>query len=427
MEDKEEAEILNEDKFGPSGFANTDPKNGLRGIKIRADNIGNVPGTVEHWAEDIKNRKKDILDIQNMNFLNRAIYIVKRSSSSEETNGLEVARHHPTKKTEDFVRTLKRTPGDSFARLGLVSAIGKATRDFPVELYRSLFLQAMTACSLSEVSLQGLQVAVWSQNLYFSKLSEKLRASYEQLEKILDSPSSQGSGGYAEQRKSLQERLFNIKKNMQIIRAYQAHANKGIQETNANATLTMKEIRQAYVGVTETEETEDAKDRIVKKMVAMVSSIRYVLLLHEVGNEYVDLFIQVEPNSPIGYFLKGRLGMSRMIFIVGRFENGQRDKNTKKEIQDAFKEAHHHYGHAVGKASSLGKGDIYKAIMFEYANTILYFYRIADSLLKITLPQKWRHAVLQKAQKSLMTIQEYPRAQSLIEELSRSMDNEGIL
>ena len=427
MQEKTGDEILNEDKFDASSFEDADPKNGLKGIKIRADNIENIPGTVIHWIEDIKNRKRDIQEFQNMNFLNRVLFILKRASCSEETNGIEVGKHHPTKKTKDLMRTLKRNPVDSFARLGLVSAVGKATRNFPVELYRSLFLQAMTACSLSDVSLQGLQIAVWSQNLYFSKLLEKLRLSYEQLEKILEAPISQGSGGYVEQRSALFQRLEKTKKNIKIIHAYQTHANKGIQDIKTNTTLTLQEITDTYIGTSDTEEVQDAKNRITKKMIAIISTMRYILLLHDAGNEFIDLFIQVNPHSPIGYFLKGRLAMSRMIFIVGRFENGQKDQQTKKDIQKAFKEAHHHYGNAVGKASSVGKGDIYTAIMLEYANTILYFYRIADSQLHMTLPQKWRHSVLQKARKSLIAIQESPKALPLMEELNRSMDNEGLL
>ncbi len=421
--------IVHEDMFGKS-FSATDPKQGLRGIKIRADNVENIPGTVEHWKSDIANRKKDILEYAGRSFMQRAMSIVKKDSLSDEITGEELAKNHPVKRTEEFVRTLKADPKDSLSRLQLVSAVGKVGREFPVEVYRSMLLQAMTACSIGELSTQGLQIAAWSQNNYFTKLFSKCKETLEKVEKTLASSSAQGEGGYADQRSSLNERKKEIQRNMRIIRLYQMHTSKGMKESPAggHCALSYEEIKQAYVGAAvEGAEDQRAKDTIVKKLTAIINMLRYIMLLHDTATELVDLFIQMDGSNPIGHFLKARVSMSALIFSVSRYEGGERTPQTKQKIQDTFKDAYHQYGVAASKVGSLPKGETQYAILIEYANVILYFYRTATTTLGITLPKAWIQGALTKAHKALMMAQESGKTEELQKQVLESMKREGIL
>lgn len=400
--------IINEQIFGKS-LDKIAPEEGITGLTIQADEIGNIPGTIEHWWHEIELRKKDILTHTNRTFLQRIATIMKPDSVAAGTSGQELAKFHPLKKAKLLVQNLKINPQDTFLRLQLVAMIGQANRSFPIEFYRSMMLQTIVACSFGEVSLQGLQIASWAQSLYLRKLFNLCENYQEKLKHNLDSIKN-GEDAFW-QRYPLENKIKEVQRNIKILQAYQIHADKSPQNrASTNWTISLDEIQNVYLS---TDHDKKKQASIVKKTTRMVDIIRYIVLLHPIAHDILDLFIKMENKEPIGHFLKARIYMSAMIFSVGQYEGGERTPQIKQKIQENFKKAYHQYRIAVKKMGQVPQDKTHVSILIEYANVILYFYQIATYLLEIKLPTLWLQTAMQRANKSLVMAQESGKVEDL--------------
>ena len=399
--------IINEKIFGKS-IEKSDPREGISALTIQATEIGNIPGAVNHWWHDLDLRKKGIVAYSQRTLLQRIVGKILKDPLESGTSGQELAKFHPIKQTETLVAKLQSNPRDMRSRLQLVHTIGQVNRTFPIEFYRAMLLQAMVACSFGKVSLQGLQIALWAQSTYLQKLASLCKDYQDKLQGNLDSIKNNEYS--LRQRIPIEEKIKEVKRNIKILQAYQAHAQKAEEEKAAEWVISLGEIQNVYLAK---KENKKEKAKIIKKVAGMVDLTRYTVLLHPVAHEMLDLFIKMENKNPIGYFLKARIYMSAMVFSVGFYEGGERNEQAKQHVQENFKNAYHQYGLAMKKMGRLPQGTTHFSILIEYANIILYFYQIATILLKIKLPAPWLQTALQRANKALMLAQESEKVDDL--------------
>ncbi len=411
--------IINKEVLG-AGIDYNKPKEGISKAKIRTDEVGNIPGIIEHWDYDIELRLKELDALAGRSFMKRAMGVLAKQEASEKTTGEELASHHPDKRSMEFVAELKSDPKNAFTRLQLVSAIGSAGRDFPLEAYRAVMLQAVVACSLGKLNTQWLKITARSQNQYFLKLYNKCKEDLEKLNKSL-STMDVAKKEDNEVRVTLQKRIQNVKKNMKILRLYQLHSGKPIKESSGgDCAISEQEIKN----FAKLKSDEDQK-HLTNKLVTIMSILRYILLLHPTGHALLDQVINADKNNPIGYFLKGRLYMSAMIFAVSLYEGGARSNRVKQLIQDKFKDTYHQYGLAASKVGSQPKSNTEHTILIEHAQAIYYFYVTAKNTLEISLPKEWLRTALEKANKSLNFAVESGKIEGLQTKLLQAMRNEG--
>ena len=90
--------FINEELFGSSKLMeDVDAEEGIAHIKIRSEELGNIPGLIDHWQTEISKRKKEIHDYQNITFMQRASGLFRGETVSPSVSGEELARYHPTK------------------------------------------------------------------------------------------------------------------------------------------------------------------------------------------------------------------------------------------------------------------------------------------------------------------------------------------
>lgn len=413
--------IVNEKVFGKA-IDHNNPKGGISGTRIRANDVGNIPGAIEHWSHEIEERKKDILRVSKRSFVKRAMGVLGKSDLQNTVSGEELLKFSPTKTNEELVSRLKHKPDDAYTRLELVSSVGKKGGEPPVELFRAMLLQSLVACSLGQLSTQGLKITMWSQSQYFSKLHEKCKESLERLNKGLTG--AHVMKGEPGQREAIEKQIEEVQRNVNILRLYQNHMAK-LQEVNGECSISLKEIQNFFLSFDGKEQPKEEKQKLVKKLTAVVSILRFIILLHPIAHEILDLFIKLDANNPIGYFLKGRVSMSAMNFSISRFEGGDRSKKTRQEIQDCFKDTYHQYGLAVKRVGTSPKGTTQNTIMIEYAQSICFFYLTARNLLGIKLPKDWIRSALSSANKSLQNLEDLTKCGSLQKRILKIMEHEG--
>ncbi|MBF0289693.1 MAG: hypothetical protein HQM14_17915 [SAR324 cluster bacterium] len=411
--------IINKEVLG-AGIDYSKPKDGISKAKIRTDEVGNVPGIIEHWDYDIELRLKELNANTGLSFMKRAMGVLGKQETSVKTTGEELTTHYPDKRCLAFVANLKSDPQDAFTRLQLVSVVGSGGRDLSLEAYRALMLQAVVACSLGKVSTQWLKIAARSQNQYFLQLYNKCKDDQEKLNKSISGMDVTKKEDN-DIRVSLQKRLQNVRKNMKILRLYQMHASKGSKDGSGGDCMVSDVEIKNFSNLKNDEE----KKQLAKKLVTVMSSLRYVLLLHPAGHALLDKMISEDKNNPIGYFLKGRLYMSAMVFFVSLYEGGARSGRVKQLIQDRFKETYHQYGLAANKVGTQPKVGTEYTILIEHAQAIYYFYVTAKNTLEISLPKEWLRTALDKANKSLEYAVGSGKVEGLQAKLREAMKNEG--
>ena len=134
----------------------------------------------------------------------------------------------------------------------------------------------------------------------------------------------------------------------------------------------------------------DRLQTIFQNAPIIVHYLRYHSLFFPNVHQISDLLVKVDGRHAIGYFLKGRVHMSEMIFQISRYSTGQKSEQQKKDILELFKQVYHYYGHAVKRAGghySGGKNEI--TILTEYVGTLTYFSDTIAKILQIKIPKVW--------------------------------------
>lgn len=431
--------IINEAIFGENLDMN-DPNQGISRVKIQAHETGHVPGVIKHWKKDLDRRKAEILKYRDQSFLQRASsLLMKKNKMAPHITGEELLVLHPTQKAQKLVLELKKNPFDMMRRLELVSMIGRAGRDYPIEVYRTLLLQAVIACSFNEMNNQGLQIVLWAQDVYFSKLYYRCKDQATRMEGGSSDEASRREGAEDQaandanysQRRMIAEQVKRIKVNLAMIRGFQRHAQKGIKDTSGSVstTLSINEVNAFAMG-REAGQEEESREEVIKKLFKKASEIanivRYIPLLHPNAHQLMDAIQKVDANSPLPAFFKARISMSTLIFAVAQYQAGEQTQEVVKLIQTSFKETSHNYGTAVSRVGQVAKEQTDFTILIEYANLVHYFYRVSTNILGIRPPRPWLQTAFGKALRSLQLAKESGKTADLVDQIRKDMVHEGL-
>lgn len=417
--------------FSIKNLETTTPEAGFASLKINVNEIGHIPGLSAHWKFELEKRKKMILETKPTTLKERFSKIIGRSNLPAEASGEELLQWHPSTEARKLVDQLKADPKDSFVRLQLVSLIGKSQREFPNEFYRCLLLQSTVACMLGELNLTGLQIVLFTQSLYLSKLFQQAQLQIKRLQGFLEKVTADGVQN--EQRRTLQQTIDEIKTNMKLIKKYQEQTSKAMntQVGNLHCVIRLDAIQELLFNTRGSETEQETQKEIMKQACVLMPLLRFIPLLQETAHEWADWMIKLEDLS-VSNFLKARLYLGQMVFEIERYEAGERNQDVQKQIQTAFRDAYKYYGIAVHKVGGDVQSDTDITIHIEYASLIHYFYKTAVSLLKIKVPSDWLKSVLPKAQKALLAAQSKEisnRAESIKKlqlALARALEAEGI-
>ncbi|MBF0277359.1 MAG: hypothetical protein HQM13_06205 [SAR324 cluster bacterium] len=400
------------------------PQSGISETRIDIDEIGNIPGILKHWQCDLETRKQEIQKLDSRSFVKRAIGVLnKKNAMGDRITGEELTKYFLTKKNSEWVKKLKTDPGDSLTRLQLVASFARMKHNFPVETYRTLFLQALTACSSEEFSTPGLKIVFFAQYQYYLKLFNKCKDGLDKYNEMLTGINNKKDS--RDQRSSIKQQIRDVQRNMKILRLHQLYTSKQLKEdTSGDVSISFSEIRRFFKKSEDSMEFEKSRTQLVNKLITITNILRYIPLLHSKAHELLDLYIKLDQENPIGYFIKGRLGMSALTFSIYRYEGGDQSKECQQEIQENFKLAYHQYELAVGKIDTtrLDKKDF--TILLEYAQLIFYFYNTSINLLEIKLPKQWTQNAFAKAKKALGMAKDSGKTEPLLEKILAAMEHE---
>lgn len=415
-------------------LAEIDPKQGISHVKVDVQDMGNIPGITRHWHYDIERRKKEINQLKNQNFIQRVSQLITSRQINSEATGEEMYSFNPTKGSRKLVETLKSEPDNMNARLELVSIVGKSGRDqsngvfrsfvgkngrdLSLEVFRTLLLQATTALSLGQMSTAGLQVALWVQTTYLTELFSKCKEQIEKLERKL-----QGTGDRS-YRTPILESIIKIKSNLFIVSALlkKGAAAMGTQ-SSFSTTISIDELNDYLI---DDKKKKELDEKLYNKYSELMLIVRFMPLLHNESNKYIDLLTRIDQTRPLPYFLKARIGMNMMHFWVSVYEAGRHDDTIIKQVQEEFKEVYHQYGLAVQRVGVNPKSQNDFTILIEYANTVHYFYKTSVNVLGVKPPKPWLEAAFAKAMKALTLAQESGKVSNLARDLHNDMVAEGM-
>ncbi|MBF0280270.1 MAG: hypothetical protein HQM13_20905 [SAR324 cluster bacterium] len=420
--------IINAHIFGKYRYLDdTDAEDGITHVKVDPSNFGNIPGTIDHWKNDIERRRKNILALEEKTFINTITYIFQKKKQNmlmDEATGEELYQLHPSKAAKEALRKLEMKPTDMMSRLELVSIVGKSGRDFPVEVVRTLYLQATVAATFGELSNVGLNLILWAQEMYFSKLINKCREEVSLLEKKLGP--RDGKNIYASHSTVLYKRLDGIKANWGTMLHY-------IQPSlpdppSREISLTVKELTDFLVDKKRSDKDKE-KEHLIIKATKVLLLIRNLPLLHDEGMKYIKVLKRIDAHEPLLYLLQAKINMSKFLFVVGRYREGSRNSELVAQIKDQFKNTYHQYGLAVRKIGNAPAVPADFTILIEYANLVHYFYRIAVNLIGIKLPTEWLETAFKKAKDALLLAQteQSGKSEPLIKEILRDMNHAGLI
>ncbi|MBF0277431.1 MAG: hypothetical protein HQM13_06570 [SAR324 cluster bacterium] len=402
------------------------PKKGISHLKIIAEQIENIPGHSPRWEEEIQLRIKEIISFDQKNFMQRTLSVMKRETMTPWMSGEELMKLHPVKNAQKLAEQLKLNPKNVMNRLELVSTVIQSKREFAVGTYRELLLQACVSSFLGDLSIEGLKIVLLAQSSYLNKLYSHCRTQQNKIQGYLESTSERASGSFKENRLILMKKSREIHTNMNLIKVYQHSLGKAAKTTHSASHLSLDLNQLSQSLVNQVQSSEGNRDvKILKSAFLLVQVMRYLPLLHPVAHELSDLLMKYMPDHPIGGLLKGRLAITTMTFAVSRYEAGEQNPEVQQEIQNAFKQGYSYYGIAIrtiGKA----KDDMESSILYEYAQTIHYFYNTAKSLLKLKMPQEWLTSSFSKAKKALSLAIESEPVYQLRKSIYNDMIVEGI-
>ncbi len=419
-------QIINEHIFGNNNaLSDSDPKQGISHLKVASQELGSIPGLLEHWHLDIERRKQHINTWKEQSFMKKAVDVLRhKQSAPQDATGIELYNLHPSKAAKDALKKIRLNPTDSMARLELVSIIGKSGRELPIEVFRTLYLQAATALCFGELGMTGLQIALWSQETYFSKLFYKCKNEASSLDAKLQNNGEKNI--YTVQSNELRKRIGAIQRNMDIIKIHQDHAKNALKTVTSKNDLQLG-LRELDDFLLSNKHELDKKKKLFHKSTRLLLLLRAIPLLHDEGAKYIEKLRKIDSHEPLLHFLNAKLHMSKLVFLVGQYESGDRRSEVRQQIQERFKHTYHEYGLAVRKVGKLPKLPIDFTILIEYANLVHYFYRVAVDVLNLRLPKEWLHTAFKKAQSALTLADDSGNTADLYLNIVNDMAHAGII
>ncbi len=426
---------LNNQESQQDKQASTVSKNRVHRLQVEERELENIIDLFKLWSQEVDLRKKEILDWDQKKFRRWAVTVLSPGMMPETVSGQELAKWHPIKSAQNKVKRLKINPKDVTTRLELVSLIGSSKRDFSTEVYLSLLMQALVACSLGEYRTNGFEIALRAQNTYFSKMLSTCQTNIRKIQANLSDP-RQGWWGRKQKRTQMLQQVQDTQKSMDIIKSYQRHTGKALQKIGPPGTP-RDEINLFTQGVLRLDDLKNVlldeeilflnekPPEIIRDVRVAVQFLRYLPALNTTTNELITLVIRSMPGEPIGYFLKAQISLSALIFAVGRYSAGERTMQIQKQIQEEFNETYHQYGIAVQKIGNVAKTPLEFTILTGYANVIHYFFRISLNILGIPLPRTWLKLAFVKARKALTLAENAENIKTFQRDLARDWADAG--
>lgn len=365
-------------------FETIDPGEGKDPIKIDTTSIIHIPGVIKHWKSEIEARKKEILEFENRGFFDRLIDLVSGDEENDEASGDELYDISPTRLAEELMEQIEDDPTDMKKRLELVSLIGYNRKDLSVEMLRDLFLQATVACCFGELSNIGLNVVLKTQEAYLKKLLSLCRIDSVKLEKILDEPLT--GNIFSKQRKEIEAYADKISRNMELIQFYIKFTIQGIQslQTSFPIQITLSEIEELIVD--NNESLAGKRKRVYGKANQIVSTLRYLILLHDEATKYTELLAKVDVHHPLPSVINARLQRARLLFLIHQHKVGDRTPQMYARIKERFKYAHQLYQAGIKKTEREDNHSLGAIIGIEYGKLIFDTFRFAKTVSSLEFP-----------------------------------------
>lgn len=404
-------------------FSKSDPQDGINPLKVEGQHRGNVPGIVPHWEEEIKRRKQEILDWNDRSLLSKATgFLGKFKNVPEGVCGEDIARFHPVAPAQKLVEQLKSNPEDYETRIELIDIVGKAQKNLTIEGCRLLLIHTAVAHSFGKFSMRGLLVAGQIQQIYLEQLQAKCRHDLRIIELRTEEGPQKGDV-YEQQADQLDEMKYCMEQNIRLIQAYQGHAVKGKESIKYqfSGILMLHEVGETPEDSIKKE--EDFKHESFSRVSAAVHYLRYQVLFLKHAHDFADALIHIDSTHPLGYFLKGRIHLSELIFRTAQYGAGGQSEDGKKSVQQIFKQTYHHYSQAVKMTGGhYQKNSKELTMLIEYVQTLRYFILTVSKVLQLKLPKAWVVDNLLRA--SLLLKQagdEEPRIDELVKQIEMDL------
>ncbi len=399
--------------------------------KIKAPELGNIPGTIQQWEMEIKSRVNEIHAWKHRTLLQRIIAKCRRQKIPVSVSGEEIAKFHPIKSALKVVNHLKQHPTDMQKRLELVSIISKSDRNFSIETYRLFLLQSTVACCFGELSNVGVKQVLKNQEVYFAKLLHQCKREADSLKVKLQTRRRE-KNVYNHQTENVSKHLRDIERNILIIRVYQKQMAKSLKENGMvrPVTLSFDEITALFLQEEkkgrQNKKLQEKKKNTIKNASEILLMIRALPLLQNEAKRFLKHLHKLAPDDPVIAFLEAKVNMSALVFKVGQYQGGERTASVLNAIQETFNITHQQYGVALKKVGNLPKTNIEITIIIEYANLIHYFYKVAKTTLGLPLPREWLNSVFIKTIKLLHLIPDAKQFEQLVADIQKDMADEGI-
>ncbi len=393
----------------------------------------NISEILKDCEADIEKIRVEILSFKNQGLMKRAANLLRKTGGSSAALGENLYDLHPTKVAEKVLKRLKSHPEDMTIRLELVNLVKKSGRDLSYDNWRTMFVQANVACSVGAMSAQALGVVLVAQERFFSKLLDRCQEELSWMESKLSDAGS--NPAYQSQVEQIRTAISKTRGTIEVVKAFQKQTSRGLQgqrekpgvNIDPTSILSMEEI-QNFIGDETVDENvkEEQKKEMLKKARAIAFTVRYTPLLHKSARKMLDIFVKMEPEKPMPYFLQARVCMSALNLSVSCYQ-GERSKALAKQIQTSFKDAYQFYSMAVNKVGTTTSSSTDFAILLEFGNLVHYYYKIAINVLGTKPPREWLKTVFDKAQEAVRLAQESGKADALLQDIQKDMIMEGFL
>ncbi|MBF0238460.1 MAG: hypothetical protein HQM12_12195 [SAR324 cluster bacterium] len=401
-------EIVNTTIFGKTMDLIRQPaEEGVSKHRIFSKDFGHVPGSMKHWTFELERRKKDIQEYNDSQFMRRAMALIGKKEDTAVT-GRDLAKYVGPKneqKKNVMLANLGKNPTEALARITLAVIAAEPDRIYmedgrnnTCEVHRLALLHATVACMLGTFNAKYLMAVLTIQYNYLERLRHKCFDDLAKLDAYYKS--REGNEKFEAQIKSLEAR---IRRTMNYIAALQSLSNpsKLKHMDQGEYILTLEELKN--IKFEGNDKKDDKRKLIMNKSIRIISILKNMPLLLDEGHKLVDPLMQLEPNSPIPFFLKARLEKSKMLFANAQYEAGDQRKEIAKTIEESFRKAFTLYGKAKNIIGNRAANNNECTILYEFAELPLFFYKIAPQM-HLNLPKAWVNSVLKQSQKTLTIV-----------------------
>ncbi len=399
-------------------------KQGFGQKPLKLDNIGNVPGLIDTWRNDLEIRLEEIELWQSKHFLVKQLLLLFKKKHSPGLFAQDLLALHPTKKSKDLVKILKSDPQDIETRIELVSHVLRSGREFSVDQLRILLLQSLLCSTYGRFSSLVLQKTLNIQHVYFQKVISRCKTEIKSVQRKLNSPGSAtgtAKNVYQLNRKQLEEYIQGMEINVQLLTSYQQHSQQILRSIPLKHHFVTESQILDFVLEQDSESRNEKKQNLVKSAVHVLQLLRGIQILEKETLKFIDILKKIEPDTPAIYHIEAKILTSHIFSRITQIQNGIENKETIEEIKALFRQVHSLYGQAIKKIGFKPADKTEEAVIISYASFIHYFCQAIRYYLRMTVPHEWLCSLLEKTISRLQVLQETKATVTLISDLERCL------